>query len=307
MTTINSAKLATIDLNLLVAFDALFTERHVTRAAARMGLTQSAMSHALRRLRVLFDDPLFARVPRGILPTERAVELSVAVRRILADVERTVSDGARFEPERAERTFTLVASDYASMILLPPLVRHLAQSAPGIAISVRAGLQNWAVPLEEGRVDLVIGIFDSELPSAYRQQILQERFVCVVRADHPEVGDELTLEQFVRLPHALISPRGISIGGYVDDELARLNLRRRVVITVPHFLVAPHVVAGTDVILTVAERIALQLADKLGLRIVKPPLDIPGFQLNQYWHERQHHDPGHTWLREQIAQVCREA
>jgi DNA-binding transcriptional LysR family regulator len=294
-----------VDLNLLVALDALLEERNVTRAAQRLGLTQSAMSHVLRRLRALFDDPLFVRTPRGMLPTPRAQQLATPVRQILTDIDKTIHNKLQFDPMVEQRTFTIVMSDYVEFVLLPPLLAHLSKSASGINISVRVAIQDVERALEDGRVDLVIGRFDQEMRSVYRQRLFEEEFVCVVRASHPVVKRSLTLDHYVNLPHLLVSPRGIKAGGIVDDELAKLGKQRRIALSVPHFLIAPHVIASSDLILTMVARMARAYASLLPLRIVTPPIKMPGFTLNQFWHERQHHDPGHTWLRGVLVEICR--
>jgi DNA-binding transcriptional LysR family regulator len=225
---------------------------------------------------------------------------------LLSLIERALSERPLFEPRAARRAFTLAAVDYGELVILPPLLARLAKEAPGIDIIVRQlSMETIDEQLETGAVDLAIGVLnEQDKPATFQQRLFQERFVCLVRADHPKVGASLTLEEFVALDHALISPRGRR-GGYVEGELQKLGVSRRVALTVPHFLVAPIVVARSDLVLTVAARIAKSFEAMLPLRIVEPPLAVPGFSVTQFWHERQQQDPAHIWLRSLIMDVCR--
>lgn len=293
-----------IDLNLLVVLQALIAERSVTRAAERIGLSQPAMSHALARLRRALDDPLLVRTPRGMEPTPRARAMAEPLDRALEDLARAVAPTAKFDPTRARRRLRVATDDYLELILMPKLLARLWREAPRIDIRVTSAGRQSGNDLAEGRVDMIIdpvSAFES-LPGAYSQRIFDERFVCIVRKDHPMVGKRLSLDTFVALPHALVSPAGRP-GGIVDTALAKLGLSRRVAIQVPHFVVAPEIVRQTDVILTVGERIAR--ADREGLRILEPPLALPGFTVSTIWHERNHADPAHVWFRSMIADVAK--
>jgi DNA-binding transcriptional LysR family regulator len=292
-----------IDLNLLVALDALLVERSVTEAAQRIGRSQPAMSHALGRLRKLLSDPLLVRTPQGMVPTPRAQALAGPLRQILAQVHRTLQEPPAFDPASARHTFTLAATDYAELLLLPRLMERLAAVAPGLSLNVLPlgeGVPKAA--LESGQLDLVLGPF-RDIPSELHQQILfHERFVCVVRTDHPTVGKELSLRKFLALSHVLISPRG-TVAGVVDHALSAQSLQRHVALSIPHFLIAPFVVAQTDLIVTLAERVAQGFAAHLPLRLLKPPVELPGFAIPQVWHERLHYDPAHQWLRRVLTEL----
>jgi DNA-binding transcriptional LysR family regulator len=298
--------LSAVDLNLLVVLDAILTEGNVTRAAERVGMTQPAMSQALARLRRLFDDPLFVRTPRGMIATARASELAAPVRRALGEIDRALASSPSFDPRTARRAFTLATLDHGELVILLPLLQRLAAEAPGIDLRVRplrfADLEE---ELESGAVDLAIGVLaPGDEPSLNGQKLFREHFVCMVRADHPEVGATLSLAEYVALDHALVSPRGRP-GSLVDAELAKRGLERRVALVVPHFAVAPMIVARSDLVLTVPERIAHAFAAMLPLRTVPPPLELPGFDVVQLWHERRQQDRPHTWLRGLVLSVCR--
>ncbi|HZH14912.1 MAG TPA: LysR family transcriptional regulator [Archangium sp.] len=302
----NSSRLASVDLNLLVTLDTLLKEKNVTRAAARLGVSQSAMSHSLRRMRTLFDDPLFVSTPRGMIPTPRAQELARPIERMLQEVEHLL-DQPRFDPGTARRKFKLIASDYTQLVLLPPLLRHLAQHAPGIDIAFRTARGELSRHLERGDADLAIGMFDADLPDGIRQELFQDGFVCLLRADHPAARRPLTLERFLEFSHALVAPRELEDTGMVDTVLGRMSKKRRIALSVPHFLVAPYAIAHSDLLLTIAERIARVVEKPFGLRTLQPPLEMPRFTISQYWHERWQHDPAHVWLRGTLRQLCQES
>lgn len=309
--------LAGLDLNLLLVLDALLIERNVTRAGKRIGLSQPATSRALSRLRDHFRDPLLIRDGNALVPTSRADELAEPLTLALAALGRVLSAPEPFEPATTRKSFTLAAADYAQFVVLPPLVARLQARAPGIDLIVRdLGAMSSADALAHGLVDLVITPRASRLPHAaevfdegahiFRRHLFEERFVCLVRDDHPRVKKRLSLDTYIDLPHAFIAPRGTP-GGIVDDVLGTLGLSRRVSVTVQSFLVAPWVVAQSDLIITLAERLARALSHTLPLRVLKPPIAIPAFAMEVTWHERRHRDPAHRWLRSELVAACRGA
>ena len=307
--TMQHTNLEGIDLNLLVALRALLAERHVTRAAARVGLSQPAMSHALARLRELLGDALLVRTPSGMQPTARAAAMTLPLARALEDLGRVLASPEAFEPSRSTHKFRIATNDYMELVLFPRLLARLWREAPGVDVRVRNHGVRTHDDLAESRVDLAMGVTGQfgtpDPPTGIRvQRLVSERFVCIVREDHPTVKKRLSLDEFVSLPHALVAPRGES-GSVVDTALARLGKKRRVAVEVPHFLVAPHVVRETDVVLTVAARVASCLGPLLGLRQLAPPLELDGFSMSMVWHERQHADPAHSWLRGLVAAVAK--
>ena len=297
--------LGSVDLNLLVVLDALLAERNVTRAAAKIGITQSATSHALARLRALMGDELLVRGRDGMTPTIRGEALAAPVRRALDEIARALASPRTFDPWTATGKAVISSTDYGELLLLPRLAARFAREAPGIDLRVVSGDEDFASPLSSGAIDLAIGPMrpDHERPGIYGRKLFDERFVCVVRKGHPLAQKKMTLARFTAASHALISPRGTE-GGFVDDALAKLGLRRRVAVAVPHFLIAPHVVAATDLVLTLAARVATVLAGPLGLTTLAPPheLGIAGFTMSAMWHERTHADPMQRWVREKIVE-----
>jgi DNA-binding transcriptional LysR family regulator len=302
-------ELAGLDLNLVLALDALLAERHVTRAATRLGVSQSAASHALARLRDLLGDPLLVRGPRGAMqPTPRALALAPLLNRALTDVAAALRKPERFAPSTARRTFHIGAGDYAELVLLPALAARLAKTAPGIDLFIRTVPEDIPGAIAQGDFDAVIAPArprDVAGPGIYQRLLFEETFVCAVRRGHPAAERRLTLERFCALDHLLIAPRG-TYGGFVDDALAALGKERRVALAVPHFLIVPHVVASTDLIVTLASRIAAAFAESHRLVTLRPPseLGISGFPMHLIWHERAHADDAQRWLREQITAVA---
>jgi DNA-binding transcriptional LysR family regulator len=299
--------LGSVDLNLLVALDALLEERNVTRAATRTGITQSAMSHALARLRLVFDDELLVRGTGAMLPTTRAEALILPIRRALDEVRRALAGPAVFDPKTATARVVVGTSDYGEIVLLPKVLARLQREAPGIDLHV-VNYEDAGTSLAQGTYDFAVTPLrgEHERPGLLARRLFSERFVCVVRKGHPLADKKLTVARFAAASHALIAPRGKE-GGFVDDALARLGLRRRVAVMVPHFLVAPHVVADTDLILTLASRVATLLAKPLGLAILAPPpeLKLEGFTMSAIWHERTHGDPARQWVRDLFVEVAK--
>jgi DNA-binding transcriptional LysR family regulator len=305
----NDVHLAGFDLNLLVALDALLAERNVTRAAARIGVTQSAASHALARLRKLTGDELLVRGRDGMVPTVRAEAIGAPLRRALEDIAGTLSSPRAFDPGTARVRVFIGMSDYSELVLLPGVMARLAREAPGVELRVLTVGHDVASDLSSGKLDIVImpALAGMEQSGIRGRRILRDRFVCIARRGHPLAQKKLTVARFADARHALIAPWERE-GDIVDSALAQLGLKRSVAVAVPHFLVAPHVVASSDLLLTVAERIAGVLAEPLGLVVLAPPteLGLTGFTVSTLWHERTHDDPARRWVRDVIVAEASE-
>jgi DNA-binding transcriptional LysR family regulator len=298
--------LTSIDLNLLVVLEALIETRSVTATADRVGLTQSATSHALARLRSALGDPLFVRSRAGLVPTERTLALAGPLRDALDRVRSAVAPPAAFDPSTAKRRFVLRTVDYSELVLVPELVARFARSAPRIDVWISASEADPFDELARGDSDAFIGpVFPQyQRPDIRERRLFDEHFVSLVRADHPKAHDRWSLAEFAALDHALVAPRGRP-GGSVDTLLEQHGLSRRIAVASPHFLVAPFIVAATDLVLTIPERVARRFAALLPLRIVEPPAAVPGFTMALMWHERRHHDAAHAWMRGEIADVAK--
>jgi DNA-binding transcriptional LysR family regulator len=293
------------DLTLLVVLDALLEERSVTRAAARLAVTQPTVSGMLVRLRKLFNDPLFVRTQRGLLPTPRAQALAPSLRQWLAEA-RTLVAGDTFEPSSAHLTTSLSANDYIQSALIVPFLESLRRDAPHVHLAVRPAQTAYvAEMLANGELDLSITtsteITSFELPS---RSLYEERYVCAIREGHPlKSRRAVTLDQFCSFPHVLVSPTEGRFAGPTDVALAKLGRARRVVLSVPGFLLLPDVLQTDDLIAVVPERVLR--GRSAGLRTFAPPLAIPGFNVIAIWHSRLHKDPAHRWLRELLAATAR--
>jgi DNA-binding transcriptional LysR family regulator len=296
------ARLATIDVNLLVALDALLEECHVSRAALRVGLSQSAMSHALTRLRSLLDDPLLVRSGRAMTLTPRARAMARPLAEALAALERAVVPAPQFDPKNLERDFRLAAIDFAELVLVPRLSADLLLEAPSAGLTIVSPVEPVARAVADGSVDIAVGLA-RDAPGLRQQLLLEERFVCVARRGHPATKQKLTPRRFAALHHALVSPRGRSWGA-VDAALRELGLSRRVALTAPHALTAALVVARTDLVLTIAERVARIALRGLPLVSLEPPVGLKPFALTMLWHPRNDADPGHAFVRESLARVA---
>lgn len=291
--------LASVDLNLLVAFEALMEERHVTRAAERIGLAQPSMSSALRRLRVLFADELFLRTGAGMQPTEKALTLARPIREALLQIRSVLAPEQSFDPAAARRRITLAATDYGDLVLVPELTRLLRLEAPGIDVVVRPLTDATAAlaKLERGELDALIGGHLPDSPRCVRHRLYQERFVCIRDTTHAERSEHLSLEDYASLPHALFSAvGGDGLPSVVDALLARHGLKRRVAVTLAHVVAIPFAVAGTDLVATMAERVARRLAPVAGVAIVPPPFDIPGFAIDLIHVNRNVDDSALRWF-----------
>jgi DNA-binding transcriptional LysR family regulator len=294
-----------VDLNLLVALDALLAERNVTRAARRLGLSQPALSAQLARLRDLFRDPLFLPAQRGVTPTARAIELEAPVRRALDEVRDVLAQGRGFDPATADLTVAIACSDYMQVAAIAPLALDLRVSAPRLRLAIRQLDGNLlGQQMEAGVVDLAL-MTPSTGPPALRTRLLfHERYVTITRRRHPRVRGKLTLDDFVALEHVVVSPRGGGFGGPVDAALGKLGRKRRVAVSAASFLFVPELVARSDLIATVPERLVRERAERL--QVLDPPLPLEGFRMGLVWHERTQRHPAHRWIRERLHMLCGE-
>ncbi|MGX1124432.1 LysR family transcriptional regulator [Pseudomonas sp. HLS-6 TE3448] len=284
-----------LDLNLLRALDALLDERSVTRAADRLALTQPAVTGMLNRLRESFDDPLFVRAQRGIVPTPRAEQLAVPIKQLLADVECMLQPQA-FDPLTANMTVKLASTDYALRAIVVPFLSVLRQRAPNIRVSVLPiddqGLQ---LQLDRGDIDLALVTTEATASGLRAKLLFDESYVCVMRSDHPDAAnDTLSLDRFCALDHVLVSPSGGGFLGVTDEALKKVGRSRRVTVSVTSFLVLPEILMVSDLIAVVPRRLAVRHD---GLTLVEPPVEIPGFSKMLAWHERTHRDACYQWIR----------
>jgi DNA-binding transcriptional LysR family regulator len=288
------------DLNLLRVFDALYATENVTRAAARLGLGQPATSAALARLRRLFGDELFVRVPRGIRPTDRARELAIPIARMLAEADGLLSDAVTFDPARVRRVVRLAGSDYTSLVLLPALCARLGVVAPGIELRI-VGLDKGDVAdrLRLGAIDLAVGVFPRPPSGVVLTPLFSEQFVGVARRGHPLLSGRLTAARFAAADQALITLSD-DARGYVDERLATLGLKRRVALTMPHMLALPAIVAASDLIALLPQRLAATLDTAL-VSTFALPFSAPPWKVGMLSRPEARGDRTLAWLRSELV------
>lgn len=300
------ADLSTLDLNLLRVFDAVARERHVTRAAQRLNLSQPAVSNALARLRAALNDELFLRRPGGVEPTELALALAGPVAEVLDRLRDTLAVHAPFDPATSDRVFTLALSEYAEAVLAPPLLERMGREAPGCLVAIRhADRTNWQDLLERGEAELAVGVLP-EPPAIYtRIRLLPEGFMTLMRKGHPLATGVMTEDRLIGFPHLLHSPNG-SRDGALDVALATRGKKRRLGAVVAHLSAVPEILARTDMVMTLSGRLALLLAEAHGLVVRESPVEIRHTRLSMIFHRRLESDDGHAWLRRLILTVARE-
>jgi DNA-binding transcriptional LysR family regulator len=297
------ASLESFDLNLLRVLDALLVARSVSGAARQLDLSQPATSAALSRLREALHDPVLVRNGNRMVATPLAEELRPRLARILEDIGDALSAATTFDAVSTQRRFRIGASDYAALVLLVPLAQRLRQLAPRAVLEI---LPCETVPdtgLVTRALDLVVADRWSLRDIDHLETLFRESFVSIARADHPRLSRRPTLKEFLAQDHALISPHGVT-AGVIDHALEPLSLTRRVALTVPHYLVAPIIIARTDLVMTLPRRIADSFAGVHGLRTFQPPVALEGFDVVMASHPRSAADPPIQWLRQAVRDVA---
>ncbi len=293
-----------VDLNLLVAFDALIAERSVTKAGQRIGRTQPAMSAALARLRTLFDDQLFVRGKDGLQPTPRAVELAEPLGRALAEIGRTLGYAQSFDPDDTQVTFNIAMQEHAAHKLLEGLAGYLHTRAPSARLNVRAfTARDEAIRLlDSGEMDVALGVPPSSAPGRiFTERLFEEPFVCVVRKNHPAAGPAIDRKTFLALDHLLVSPEGDHFG-HTDTLLAQYGLKRSLVLTLSQMYLAPQLIAGSNLIATLMLGVVAGWTDRLA--IMEPPFALEPCAYVMSWHRRNDDYPAQRWLRACVRSVC---
>lgn len=299
-----SIDLSAVDLNLLVAFEALFEARSVTLAAQRLHLGQPAVSAALARLRVVFEDELFIRIGREMQPTHKALAIASGVMAALNQIRHTLETSQVFEPDTSSRAFAVGSSDYTSYVLLPSLLQFCAQQAPHLDFRL-IGYEKDSLGelLEQGAIDVALGVFATPPPQTHQAVLFQEHFVGVARQGHPAIASHtMSLEAFASQPHALVTLRRDTTGK-IDHLLAQQQLQRRVAITTPHMLALPAILTTTDLIATVPYRVAVQLAQLHNLELFDLPFEVATWTVSMLWSKLADKDAANSWLRQTLSTI----
>ena len=304
-----------MDLNLLVYLDVLLSERNVTRAARKLGITQPAMSNSLRRLRTLFNDPLLVRTSSGMSMTERALKLQPRVRQVVLEMELVLEPGEGFDPAKSERVYRIMASDYAEATIITDVICRLRREAPGIIIDCLTPSDVSYKDMEQGKVDMAINRFD-EIPESFHQStVWSDSFSCLMSRDNV-IAEDFNLDTYLEARHIWVSKTGLGVGlgvdpqtpvrlGWIDQALSGIGEKRKISIFTRHYLMPGLLVKNNDLVATLPTRVARMHALDKGLLMRDPPFDIPEFELSMVWSPLLHQNSSHKWLRQLIVEVAR--
>ena len=297
-----------LDLNLLAIFDALMVERNVSKAAERVHLSQSAMSHALNRLRGLLDDPILVRTEKGMRPTPRALAMEVPIREALTKIQHSLYTPEPFDPLTSQQTFVIYSIEYFECLFLPQLTARLEKLAPHVRVVT--GILTQHIPeneLTNGEVDFVVGVEDTmDVPKRLHIQLwFQDSLTCIVRRQNRVVGDSISLEQLTQIPQVFYSTLGTTFRiTFLDQWLEKNKLSRQFAVTTSGYLSAAMIIAATDYLMILPLRLAQRLVKTMELRMINPPVDFPEYKLNLIWHPLYEKSPAHMWFRDQLLDLA---
>jgi DNA-binding transcriptional LysR family regulator len=295
-----------IDLNLLAVFQEVYRERQISGAAKRLGVTQSAVSNALARLRRLFEDELFVRTFHGMQPTPFAEEIAGPLGVAMAQVTLALNQRSQFDPATSTRRFVLAMTDVGEVHFMPALIERCKLVAPQVQLSsVRAGSVALKEALESGRVDLAVGPFDNISEALYQRLLFRQPYVSMFRAGHPLARGKVTLDRFVAAEHLLVDATD-SPYDRINQLLEQAGIGTSTRFRVPHFTAVPYIVGSSDLVVTVPQKLAERAAQPFRLKWIVPPLALPELQTNLFWHRRFNQDPGSQWLRALLVDVFGE-
>jgi len=291
------------DLNLLLVFDAVFAEGGISRAAARLGLSQPAVSNALTRMRKATGDRLFVRFANGMAPTPYAQRIAGPIRQSLATIHSSLAEHHGFDAAGSDRSFALYLTDLGEAFFLPRLLARIGRTAPWVRIRAQPMPPEAArEALKSGEVDLAVGNLPDFQAGFYQQRLFREHYVCVVGRDHPGIGSRISARRFAGARHVIVAPAGTG-HGIIERSLIEHGLEDRIALRVQNFLVLPSIVAATDLIAIVPHSVGTQLSRQNDVKLLPVPISIPAFDVKQCWHERFHDDAGNRWLRRQFAEL----
>lgn len=290
---------ARFDLNLVRVLVMIYETRSVTQAAARLELTQSTVSHALGRLREAYGDQLFARAPQGLVPSRLCSELYARLSEALAGIESSLDEAEHFDPSRTTRCFRFAMSDIGVLFFVPPLLRRFRVVAPHLEVDVVPASETDGEHLASGHLDLGIGSLPALVAGTRTRVLFSDRYVCLMSARHPVVGDTMTLEQFSHTRHVMVNSQA-SGHALVEQLLAGHGLTRQIVARIPQFTALPQLLASTDLLVTLPSRVARLFAAGGKLKQVDLPISVPPFEVRMHWHPRHEMVPAHRWMRNEV-------
>jgi len=295
-----------IDLNLLVIFNQLLMDRRVSTSADKLGLSQPAVSNALKRLRVLLKDELFVRTSRGMEPTPYALHLIEPIGYALSTLQNALNQRDSFDPTTSERTFTLGLTDIGEIYFMPTLMAMLSREAPNIKIStLRPNTGRLSDDMAAGNVDIAIGLLPSLTTGFFQRRLFKQRYVCLFRQGHPKARNPITLAQYKALPHVGVISANTG-HSEVDEWMTRKGIARDIHLHVQHFVAVGHILQSSDLIATVPERFAQKCAEPFQLETSPLPFKLTDIAINLFWHAKYNREPGNMWLRQRIIELFSE-
>lgn len=294
-----------LDLNLLRVFEAIYTERHITRAAETLGMTQSAVSHALQRMRDALDDQLFIRSKNGVEPTARAVEIAAPLKDALAQINQTISRPAAFDPMTSNRVFHFGMPDHAVAKYAPKILQHYSENAPHMSLRLHnRPFEVLVEMIEQQKLDMAASVCP-ELPKRFRASpIFTSRHVVVASKNHPTIQGALSVDDYIQARHVIYSVTG-GTDTEADRFLAKSGLERNIALTISSHLATPIIVADSDLIATVTRELIDPFLDRYELQLFEPPFPIPDIEVSLFWHQRNDRDPAHQWMRDLTRDLTR--
>jgi DNA-binding transcriptional LysR family regulator len=296
-------ELREIDLNLLVIFNQLLLDRSVSVSADKLGLTQPAVSNALKRLRAVLKDELFLRTARGMEPTPYALHLAEPVTYALSALQTALTTRDSFDPLTSTRNFKLAMNDIGEMYFMPPLMAALSTLAPHISLSTsRPNAGNLKEDMESGTVDLALGLLPNLQTGFFQRRLFRHKYVCVFRKGHPLARTPMSLKQFAALDHVGVTAANTG-HAEVDNLLERAGIKRKMRLVVPHFIAVGHILQTTDLISTLPERFALRCEEPFGLVSSPHPAQLPDIAINLFWHAKFNRDPANLWIRQRFVEL----
>ncbi|GLO16029.1 LysR family transcriptional regulator [Pseudomonas putida] len=296
-------ELRDLDLNLLLVFNQLLIDRKVSTAAENLGLTQPAMSNALKRLRTVLHDELFVRTYQGMEPTPYALQLAEPVTTAIHTLRDAFARQDTFDPRTSNRRFTMAMTDIGEIYFMPKLMDAFASLAPGCTIStLRNSTDTLAEGLQNGAIDLAVGLLPHLQAGFFQRRLFHHHYVCLCRKGHPATRQPLTVERFVGFDHVNVVAANTG-HGEVDTFYARAGVVRNIRLEVPHFVAVGHILQRTDLLATVPERFAASCEVPFGLTVLPPPVELPNIEINLFWHGRFNKDPANKWLRQLMCDL----
>ncbi|MGQ7246873.1 LysR family transcriptional regulator [Halomonas sp. V046] len=288
-------RLSDIDTNLLVLFDLIYRKRNLQQVAEHQGITQPAVSHGLKRLRLLMADELFERTSTGLVPTAFATRLHPPVAESLRQLQESLNLPRDFDPAHSDRHFTISMTDIGEIVFLPRLMHQLELEAPAVSIETVRG-HDLKRRMEEGRIDLAAGLIPQLGAGFFQRRLFLQHYVCLMRKEHPLAYGDITISDFRNAQHAVIDAQGTG-HDRLEDRLIKEGIQAPLTLRMPHFVTAPFVISSTDMIVTVTNKLADATAERFGLVARPHPLKFAELPINMFWHRRFHKDPANQWLR----------